>query len=673
MEYNRIPLIEDLTLSRIGDLLCNRYNYAREQLGTFIDRDIKTYHRKVNGQSKVFEKDVDSLIENITKRVCKGDTHKFYEIIKDWFPLLRIYETDEEVRKVFTVNLMGLASNQDTLASSDNDYISTVQFFRSCLDYGFPIKSIKLAAQTGWSFFDDAEKRNLLKELLKQKIHIQFIGNPMSAEMRYIVKAMCDPEKELDYRGVNATLTQWHKYETAYDNMELRVSVNYPILHQSYIVEFADGSERLLMRDYAYGSPVDVRAPRKLITNQSPDYEYYKTEYEFIWKNGITYDEWKKSTPKVEESLPTSSYILIPDEVDDEVQGEPIPLTTIELFEEALSGTTELGKIATVDMCFHGGAFWHIEGSRNKLLTKALNEGIKIRVIVNTTAQVNEICAHMKQPNLQYMDFEKNIQNWFELMLKHPDSMEIHIANVPLFRRTYIIRGEKSKGWANITYYSYGNVIEDCQRVNYRSGSCEYKLYVDEFEYIWNNASEVYSEAFLMVSKPKRNDGFNESDENNIAFVRKALENQSCRSLDIISVLAYYCAIGRLRELIKTRLSDDSNFILRMILPNPINGENLEKWFIGFEQESMVIFKTFESWTKRYPGRFLLHYTNLPIADRIYINKFEKRMLVEHLSIPRSTNQALQEEYSKTTTPQIYDAFEDQFERIWTEFSDSFK
>ena len=206
---------------------------------------------------------------------------------------------------------MGLAANQDTLASSDNDYISTVQFFRSCLDYGFPIESIKLAAQTGWSFFDDAQKRNLLKELLKQKVHIQFIGNPMSVEMRYIVKAMCDPEKELDYRGVNTTLTEWHKYETAYDNMELRVSVNYPILHQAYIVEFADGSEKLLMRDYAYGSPVDVRAPRKLITNQSPDYEYYKTEYEFIWKNGITYDEWKKSTPKVEEILPTGNYILM--------------------------------------------------------------------------------------------------------------------------------------------------------------------------------------------------------------------------------------------------------------------------------------------------------------------------------------------------------------------------
>lgn len=171
----------------------------------------------------------------------------------------------------------------------------------------------------------------------------------------------------------------------------------------------------------------------------------------------------------------------------------------------------------------------------------------------------------------------------------------------------------------------------------------------------------------------QRNDGFNESDEDNIAFVRKALKNQDCQAFDIISVLAYYCANGPIKELIESRLSDDSNFVLRMILPEPANGENLEKWFIGFNQESMAIFETFESWTKRYSGRFLLHYTNLPIVDRIYINKTEKKMLVEHLSIPKSTNKALRKEYSKDTTQQIYDSFEEQFERIWNEFSYSFK
>lgn len=363
----------------------------------------------------------------------------------------------------------------------------------------------------------------------------------------------------------------------------------------------------------------------------------------------------------------------LPDEVEDEVQCDPIPFTTNELFEAALSGTTELGKIVAVDMCFHGGALWRTDGTKNRLLTKAINTGAKIRVIVNTTDRVQELCSHMKQPDLEYVGFERNLENWVKLMLKYPESVEIHIATVPLLRRSYIIRGEKSKGWANITYYSYGHVVDECQRVNYRSGCQEYKLYFDEFEYIWNNASEVYSEPLLTISKPKRNDGFNESDEDNIAFVRKALESHECQAFDIISVLAYYCAIGRVRELIKSRLSDDSNFVLRMILPDPKNGENLEKWFLGFDKETMTIFKTFESWAKRYPDRFLLHYTDLPIADRMYINKTEKKMLVEHLSIPRSTNQALQEEYNKTTTPQIYDAFEDQFERIWTEFSYSFK
>lgn len=393
---------------------------------------------------------------------------------------------------------------------------------------------------------------------------------------------------------------------------------------------------------------------------QDEIYELFPDKYYTRWsKNGFF-----PFQPKIKP---------LPDEIEDEVQGDTIPLTTNELFETALSGTTELGKISAVDMCFHEGALWRTDGTKNRLLTKAINTGAKIRVIVNTALQVKEIRSHMKQPNLEYVDFEKNLENWVKLMLKYPDSVEIHIATIPLLRRSYIIKGEKSKGWTNITYYSYGRDVDECQRLNYRSGCQEYKLYCDEFEYIWKNASEVYSEALFMGSKPKINDGFNESDEYNIAFVRETLKNPDCQALDIISVLAYYCANGRIKELIESRISDDSNFVMRMILPEPKNGENLEKWFLNFNKETMSIFKTFESWAKRYPGRFLLRYTDLPIADRMYINKTENKMLVEHLSIPRSTNQALQEEYNKTTTPQIYDAFEEQFERIWTEFSYSFK
>ena len=58
MNSHEIPLIEDLTLSRIGDLICINYGYAKQDLGDFIHRDERTFRRKANGTAKIYQKDV---------------------------------------------------------------------------------------------------------------------------------------------------------------------------------------------------------------------------------------------------------------------------------------------------------------------------------------------------------------------------------------------------------------------------------------------------------------------------------------------------------------------------------------------------------------------------------------------------------------------------------------
>lgn len=313
MNKHEAPLIDGLTLARIGDLLCNKHNCERGDLGDFIYRDERTFRRKASGKAKIYQKDVDNLIETLTNSICNGDEEKFYILIKEWFPALKRFESKRDIRMVFTANLIGLASDkgQSTISHSDNNYISTVQFFQSCLEYISPIQCIKLSAQTGWTWFDDNEKRKLLKKLADSGIEIQVIANPMTPTMKKIVLAMRDPQKELDYKGVNVTLAEWHKYETNYYNLNLHVSVNYPILHQTYIVEFADGSAKALVRDYAYGAPVEKLAPCKHILNYAHEYEYYRTEFQFLWDEGIAYDEWKRTLPKPEGVVPTGNYILM--------------------------------------------------------------------------------------------------------------------------------------------------------------------------------------------------------------------------------------------------------------------------------------------------------------------------------------------------------------------------
>ena len=313
MDKYEAPLIEGLTLAHIGDLLCNKYNRKRSELGDFIYRDVRTFRRKANGEARIYQKDVDCLIETLTNFICGGDEGKFYMLVKEWFPALQHFESKRDIRTVFTANLMNIASDkgQAEISDSHDGYITTVQFFQSCFEYSSPIRCIKLSAQTGWTWFDDKEKRKLLKKLADSGIEIQVIGNPMTPGMKKMVLAMRDPQMELDYKGVNETLSEWHKYEINYCNLSLHISVDYPVLHQTYIVEFEDGSAKALIRDYAYGLPVAKLAPCKHILKYAHEYKHYRNEFQFLWDKGITYDEWERTLPKPEEMLSTGNYILM--------------------------------------------------------------------------------------------------------------------------------------------------------------------------------------------------------------------------------------------------------------------------------------------------------------------------------------------------------------------------
>lgn len=184
----------------------------------------------------------------------------------------------------------------------------------------------------------------------------------------------------------------------------------------------------------------------------------------------------------------------------DDIQNDPIPIDTIDFFKKALSYESELGKISTIDMAFHGGSLWLFDDNRYSLLIKAVENGIKIRIIINTDSQVKDICSHMRLAGLSYRDkdFNRNAKKWESFMKEYYGLVDIRISQVPLLRRTYIIRGENDKGWSNITYYSYGHDISKDQCLCFRNTNNAYKLYLEEFNYIWDNASKSFSESSVI-------------------------------------------------------------------------------------------------------------------------------------------------------------------------------
>jgi len=151
--------------------------------------------------------------------------------------------------------------------------------------------------------------------------------------------------------------------------------------------------------------------------------------------------------------------------------------------------TTE--NLISVDMAFHSGAEWRNNSDMVKTLSELISTDCKIRIIVNSSKAVKDVCKHMRQPLKDYISFQANIAKWKAFIQPYSDNIQIRVLDVPLLHRLYIVRGECG-GSANIKYYSYGNYTPEKDfRLTFDSPAPEYKLYQEEFEYLWSISNDI--------------------------------------------------------------------------------------------------------------------------------------------------------------------------------------
>ncbi|MCQ2559468.1 MAG: hypothetical protein MJ157_01955, partial [Clostridia bacterium] len=216
----------------------------------------------------------------------------FIFTMQNWYPFLKQYNNEDEIKNKIKASIeLSIKAELNKITPTQVN-LSNKQFLEDCLEYNSPIKCIKMAAQTGWYWFDDHERTDLLTRLIQKNITIQVIGNSASAiENIAVTMRDPDPQKQLRYTGFNNTLAKWHEYEKIYPNLELRVS-DYPVLRKTLIVEFEDNFSRVLIRDYAYGSPADEFSPHTQMSCNDLNYNYYYVEFEFLWNEAKTYEQW---------------------------------------------------------------------------------------------------------------------------------------------------------------------------------------------------------------------------------------------------------------------------------------------------------------------------------------------------------------------------------------------
>lgn len=150
--------------------------------------------------------------------------------------------------------------------------------------------------------------------------------------------------------------------------------------------------------------------------------------------------------------------------------------------------TESVGTPVSLDMAFHAGSEWRRNTDMVDCLTRMLEAGYPIRVIINSPASVQQVCAHMRQPRKHYVKIEDNLLEWKELAEECGGNMEVRVLDVPLLHRLYVVRGENG-GSVNVKYYSYGNYVPEKDfRLTFDSPDPSYKLYAEEFEYLWSIA-----------------------------------------------------------------------------------------------------------------------------------------------------------------------------------------
>lgn len=165
-----------------------------------------------------------------------------------------------------------------------------------------------------------------------------------------------------------------------------------------------------------------------------------------------------------------------------------IPVDTGDFFEEGMKNSN---SVYCIDMAFRAGSEWHHRSNIVEILEKIIKKKIKLRVIVNERETVENLSVHMRQPLKKYYGYDKSLRDWMELSQNYADIICVKVAEVPLMHRFYCIKG-KEYGIVKVSSYTYGNYNSDkaCQYI-FDSKDKEYKIYTDEFEYLWNKASYV--------------------------------------------------------------------------------------------------------------------------------------------------------------------------------------
>ena len=356
--------------------------------------------------------------------------------------------------------MVGVNIEKSAIDNITNTEMSTSEYLQKSTQNCKEIDAFDMAFHAGAEWFTDIRKSDILYNLIQEGVKIRVLVNSIDSS-EYIASHMRHARKS--YVSFKDCVDHWIELKKeSPDLVEIRIT-NLPILRRYYSFHFKDSSKDTVnVKYYTYANPNPDNNYQPVFFQNSPYFSLYRDEFNYLWNI---------AGKENESSFSISNHYI----------------STAEFFNQYADLID--GNIC-VDLAFRAGSEWHHKEEIINVLLHLISKNTKIRIIVNKAETVQSLSDHMKQPLKQYYGYSRSLNDWVEKTKKFPDNISVKVATVPLMHRYYCIRDEKL-GVCKVSFYTYGNYMasKDYQHV-FSNNSPEYKLYKDEFDYIWNSSSE---------------------------------------------------------------------------------------------------------------------------------------------------------------------------------------
>ena len=258
----------------------------------------------------------------------------------------------------------------------------------------------------------------------------------------------------------------WHDFCKQFPNKVTLHLSPIPAIHQYTEFRFKNPSNTSsFVGFYTYGETAFDRSPFMIIPYKSAYYSNFHTEFEYVW--GISHP----CTDSITSQNATPGTAV---------------KTSIEFIDNGIEHDAK-----GIDLAFYAGAEWLMIDTKLSIISKIIERNIPCRILINDEKSVQNVITLMRSADKAYVGLTQNIKQWKEFQKQCHGFIQIKVSHIPLLHAFYHIKSEENSS-VRLEYYSYDNAITDKNFAQvFEHESTYYNLYVNEFEYLWERASDI--------------------------------------------------------------------------------------------------------------------------------------------------------------------------------------